>query len=38
MKITNARLYRQIQPFADGPYVCRGQSEDGFDSAIVTAE
>lgn len=38
MKIIAARLYRQIQPFADGPYVCRGQSEDGFDSAIVALE
>jgi L-alanine-DL-glutamate epimerase-like enolase superfamily enzyme len=35
MKIAAARLYRQVQPFADGPYVCRGQAEDGFDSSIV---
>ncbi|MEQ9489906.1 MAG: mandelate racemase/muconate lactonizing enzyme family protein [Alphaproteobacteria bacterium] len=38
MKIAAARLYRQIQPFADGPYICRGQAEDGFDSAIVALE
>ncbi len=35
MKIVSARLYRQIQPFSDGPYICRGQAEDGFDSCIV---
>lgn len=35
MNIVGARLYRQIQPFAEGPYVCRGQAEVGFDSAIV---
>ncbi|MEM7124262.1 MAG: mandelate racemase, partial [Pseudomonadota bacterium] len=35
MKIAAARLYRQIQPFAAGPYVCRGHAEDGFDSSIV---
>lgn len=38
MKIAAARLYRQNQPFADGPYICRGQVEDGFDSAIVALE
>ncbi len=38
MKIAAARLYRQIQPFADGPYVCRGHTEEGFDSAIVALE
>jgi len=38
MKITAARLYRQVQPFADGCYVCRGQSEERFDSAIVALE
>ncbi|HAJ19262.1 MAG TPA: mandelate racemase, partial [Rhodospirillaceae bacterium] len=38
MKIKTARLYRQSQPFADGPYICRGQTEDGFDSCIVALE
>jgi len=38
MKIKTARLYRQNQPFADGPYICRGQTEDGFDSCIVALE
>lgn len=38
MKIVAARLYRQIQPFADGPYVCRGHAEEGFDSSIVALE
>lgn len=38
MTIARARLYRQWQPFADGPYVCRGHSADGFDSCIVAIE
>jgi len=38
MKIKTARLYRQNQPCADGPYICRGQTEDGFDSCIVALE
>ena len=38
MKIVAARLYRQIQPFVDGAYVCRGHLEEGFDSAIVALE
>lgn len=38
MRIVSARLYRQIQPFKDGPYICRGQAEDGFDSVIVALE
>ena len=38
MKISAARLYRQTQPFIDLPYICRGQSETGFDSAIVALE
>lgn len=38
MKIAAARLYRQIQPFADGPYTCRNMTEHGFDSAIVALE
>jgi len=35
MKIAAAKLYRQLQPFADGPYTCRNMTEEGFDSAIV---
>src|SRR5262249_30133935 len=35
MKITRAAAYRQFQPFADGPYKCRGHVEHGFDSTIV---
>ena len=35
MRIAQARLYRQLQPFIDGPYWCRGQTEVGFDSTIV---
>jgi L-alanine-DL-glutamate epimerase-like enolase superfamily enzyme len=35
MNICGVRIYRQFQPFVEGPYVCREHSEDGFDSAIV---
>jgi L-alanine-DL-glutamate epimerase-like enolase superfamily enzyme len=38
MKIVAAWLYRQSQPFADGAYTCRGQTENGFDSRIVALE
>ncbi|MDF1749366.1 MAG: mandelate racemase/muconate lactonizing enzyme family protein [Alphaproteobacteria bacterium] len=38
MKIKSAHLYRQVQPFSDGPYICRGQAEEGFDSCIVALE
>ena len=38
MRITRAAAYRQFQPFKDGPYKCRGQAEDGFDSTIVRLE
>jgi cis-L-3-hydroxyproline dehydratase len=38
MRIARAAAYRQLQPFRDGPYVCRGQSEDGVDSTIVVLE
>ena len=38
MNIVAARLYRQIQPFVGGAYICRGHSETGFDSAIVALE
>ena len=36
MKIVAAALYQQTQPFCDGTYTCRGQTETGFDSAIVS--
>ena len=35
MRIVRAAAFRQFQPFADGPYICRGNSEEGFDSTIV---
>lgn len=35
MRIVRAAAFRQFQPFADGPYICRGHSEEGFDSTIV---
>jgi L-alanine-DL-glutamate epimerase-like enolase superfamily enzyme len=35
MRITHAAAYRQFQPFADGPYTCRGHVEEGFHSTIV---
>jgi L-alanine-DL-glutamate epimerase-like enolase superfamily enzyme len=38
MRITRAAAYRQFQPFADGPYKCRGHAEEGFDSTIVMLE
>ncbi len=38
MRIVRAAAYRQFQPFRDGPYTCRGQSEDGTDSTIVRLE
>jgi L-alanine-DL-glutamate epimerase-like enolase superfamily enzyme len=38
MKIARAAAYRQFQPFADGPYRCRGHAEEGFDSTIVRLE
>lgn len=38
MKIAAARLFRQYQPFAAGPYTCRGMTETGFHSAIVALE
>ncbi len=36
MNIVSASLYRQIQPFAEGAYTCRGMTESGFDAAIVS--
>ena len=38
IKLIRATLYHQFQPFRDGPYQCRGQAEDGFDSTIVRLE
>ncbi len=38
MKLVGASIYSQYQPFRDGPYRCRGQAEDGFDSTIVRLE
>jgi L-alanine-DL-glutamate epimerase-like enolase superfamily enzyme len=38
MHIARVAAYRQLQPFRDGPYTCRGQSEDGTDSTIVVLE
>lgn len=36
MRITQVTVFRQWQPFADGPYTCSGgRSADGFDSTIV---
>ncbi len=35
MRITRVAAYRQLQPFRDGPYTCRGHSEDGTDSTVV---
>jgi L-alanine-DL-glutamate epimerase-like enolase superfamily enzyme len=35
MRIVEARLYKQDQPFIDGPYTCRGKTETGFTSLIV---
>jgi L-alanine-DL-glutamate epimerase-like enolase superfamily enzyme len=35
MRIARVAAYRQLQPFRDAPYICRGQSEDGTDSTIV---
>lgn len=38
MKLVGAAIYAQYQPFKDGPYRCRGQSEEGFDSTILRLE
>jgi L-alanine-DL-glutamate epimerase-like enolase superfamily enzyme len=35
MRIARVAAYRQLQPFHDAPYICRGHSEDGTDSTIV---
>ena len=36
MLISDVRAYAQEQPFAAGPYTCRGQTEHGFQSVIVS--
>ena len=36
MLITDVRAYQQDQPFVAGPYTCRGQTEIGFQSVIVS--
>jgi cis-L-3-hydroxyproline dehydratase len=33
--IRDVRVFRQEQPFADGPYSCSGGSAESFDSTIV---
>jgi cis-L-3-hydroxyproline dehydratase len=33
--ISRIAVYRQWQPFAAGPYVCRGHREEGNDSTVV---
>ncbi|MDJ0779583.1 MAG: mandelate racemase/muconate lactonizing enzyme family protein [Gammaproteobacteria bacterium] len=38
MKLVGAAIYAQYQPFRDGPYRCRGQSEEGFESTILRLE
>jgi cis-L-3-hydroxyproline dehydratase len=38
MRIARVAAYRQLQPFRDGAYICRGHSEDGTDSTIVALE
>ncbi len=38
MRVIKASAYRQFQPFADGPYRCRGRAEEGMDSTIVRLE
>jgi cis-L-3-hydroxyproline dehydratase len=38
LKIVRVRAYRQLQPFADGPYSTSGGSAEGFDSVVVAVE
>ncbi len=38
MRIVRVAAYRQLQPFRDGPYVCRNRSEEGTDATIVALE
>jgi cis-L-3-hydroxyproline dehydratase len=38
MRIARVAAYRQLQPFRDGAYICRGQAEEATDSTIVVAQ
>ncbi len=38
MRITGVLAYRQLQPFAAGPYSTSGGTAEGFDSVIVAVE
>ncbi len=38
MRLVGASIFAQDQPFRDGPYQCRGQTETGFDATIVRLE
>jgi L-alanine-DL-glutamate epimerase-like enolase superfamily enzyme len=38
VRITGVRAYRQLQPFAAGPYSTSGGPADGFDSLIVAVD
>jgi cis-L-3-hydroxyproline dehydratase len=38
VRITGVRAYRQLQPFADGPYSTSGGAADGFDSLVVAVD
>ncbi len=38
MRIVGVRGYRQLQPFADGPYSTSGGTADGFDSVVVAID
>ena len=38
MLISAVRAYNQDQPFVAGPYTCRGQTEDRFQSIIVSVK
>jgi cis-L-3-hydroxyproline dehydratase len=38
MRITGVRAYRQLQPFAAGPYSTSGGAVDGFDAVIVAVD
>jgi cis-L-3-hydroxyproline dehydratase len=38
LRIVRVRAYRQLQPFADGPYSTSGGTADGFDAVVVSVE
>jgi L-alanine-DL-glutamate epimerase-like enolase superfamily enzyme len=38
LRIVGVRAYRQLQPFADGPYSTSGGTADGFDSVVVALD